>query len=406
MLPGASPVTTSPPFAASAGSQRWWVLALLFACRTGLGLQFQTLGSVSGSIVSELGLSYTEIGTLIGLFMLPGLLLALPAGYMGRFLPDRVLVGLAFLSLAAGGVIAAVADGFGLLALGRLAAGTGYVISTIFLAKMTADWFAGKDLATAMGVLVMSWPFGIAMAQISQVWVDIEFGWRATFLVAALYSAAGAVALFLLYRPPADMKPAPAGSIGLPRTELLLTLLAATVMGLCAASYIVYLSFAPRVLMASGYGPAKAAAVVSVASWVMIFAGAVGGRIADRTGKRDQLVYGCIAVGALSLLLMAQTSLAVVLSVLFGLSGGLPVGVIMALTGEAMAPHRRAFGMGVFFSLQFVIMMLAPPIAGWLFDRDGDAFSAMLFAAALFAASAAVYRLFRLVKGRVAPVPI
>ena len=32
--------------AASNGS-RWLILALLFACRTGLGFQFQTLGSVS-----------------------------------------------------------------------------------------------------------------------------------------------------------------------------------------------------------------------------------------------------------------------------------------------------------------------------------------------------------------------
>jgi predicted MFS family arabinose efflux permease len=177
---------------------RWLILALLFACRTGLVLQFQALGSVSGSIRSELGFSYAEIGTLIGFFMLPSLLLAMPAGYLGRYLSDRVLVGMAFLSLAAGGFIAAAAQGFGMLALGRLAAGAGFVISTIYLTKMTADWFAGKELATAMGILVMSWPFGIAMSQVGHVWIDLEFGWRTAFGVAAVHCALGAVAMLLL----------------------------------------------------------------------------------------------------------------------------------------------------------------------------------------------------------------
>ena len=53
-----------------ADRSRWLILAMLFACRTGLGFQFQTLGSVSDSLVSQLGFSYAEIGTLIGLFML------------------------------------------------------------------------------------------------------------------------------------------------------------------------------------------------------------------------------------------------------------------------------------------------------------------------------------------------
>ena len=60
--------------------------------------------------------------------------------------------------------------------------------------------------------------------------------------------------------------------------------------------------------------------------------------------------------------------MAVLLSLAYGLFGGAPAGVIMALTGEAMAPQRRAFGMGVFFSFYFVLMTLGPPMAGWLFD--------------------------------------
>ena len=65
------------------------MLALLFAARIGLGFQFQTLGSVSSELVIELGLNYTEIGSLIGLFMVPGLFLAIPAGIAGCPSPSK-----------------------------------------------------------------------------------------------------------------------------------------------------------------------------------------------------------------------------------------------------------------------------------------------------------------------------
>lgn len=374
------------------------MLALLFVCRTGLGFQFQTLGSVSDSLVAGFSFSYVEIGTLIGLFMLPGLVLALPAGYLGRKLPDRLLVSLAFVCLAAGGLVAALAQGFGQLALGRLACGVGFVFSTIYLTKMTADWFAGKELATAMGILVMSWPLGIALGQIGQVWIDLHFDWRAVFAVAALYCAFGAVAVFVGYRPPPTPAPPPTGPIGLPRGELQLTLLAATCWGLYNAGYIVFLSFAPRVLVDGGHGPVQAAAIISLASWVMIFSGAIGGRIADRSGRGASMFYLCCGVGVAALLLLRQTAWAVPLSLVFGLAGGAPAGVIMALTGEAMAPQRRAFGMGVFFSIYFVLLSLGPPLAGGLYDASRDAFVPIRFAGVLFVGAALAFWLFKRLK--------
>jgi len=359
-------------------------------------------GSVSSSLVDQLGFNYAEIGTLIGLFMLPGLVLSLPAGYAGRYFADRTLVASALLSLALGGVIAAAAHGFGLLALGRIAAGMGFVISTIYFTKMVADWFAGRELATAMGMLVASWPVGIAMGQIGHVWLAANYDWRAAFLVAAVYCMLGAIAMALLYRQPPRVPHAPAPAqgamaVGLPRSELVLTLLAASVWGLFNAGYIVYLSFAPRVLVAGGYGATQAAAI-SIASWVMIFSIAIGGQIADRTGKRDLVLYVCSAVAVASLLLMCETNYAVLLSLAFGLVGMASAGVIMALTGEAMAPQRRAFGMGVFFSFYFVLMTAAPPIAGWLYDKTADPYMPVLFAAALFATAAFANYGFRLAK--------
>ena len=406
--------------------RRWSILVLVFLSRAALGLQFQTVGSVSAELVGAMGFGYAEIGTLIGLFMLPGLVLALPAGYAGCLASDRVLVAIGLLLLGAGGLAAAIAEGFGLLALGRIVAGVGYVFTTLYFAKMVVDWFAGRELATAMGALVMSWPFGVALGQVLHVWLAIRFGWPAAFLAASVHCVVGALAILFLYRPPpptsagsSDSRPptsarppggeavtppaSPAAGLAarvMPAAELRLTLLAAAVWGLFNAGYIVYLSFAPRLLVASGYGEAGAAAVVSVASWVMIVSGIVGGQVADRTGKPDRMLQVCLAVAVAVLLLLPVTSLALAWSLAFGLIGMAPAGVIMALAGEAMAPQRRAVGMGVFFSLNFLLMAVAPPLAGWLFDRAGDPYPPIVLAAALFGACIPVHLLFRRMQRR------
>ena len=367
---------------------RWKILALLFVCRTGLGLQFQALGSVAEPLVAQFGFNYIDISKLIGLFMLPGLLLSLPAGWAGRHASDRQLVSIGLSLMALGGAIAAFANGFGFLALGRLVSGAGFVLSTLYFTKMVVDWFAGLELATALGILVMSWPFGIAAGQVAHAWLSVTFDWRAAFILASGCCAAGASAVALIYRSP----PAQAGvptqiAAGLPRDELLLTVLAAVVWGMFNAGYVVYLTFAPRVLMAGGYGATQAASVISIASWVMIFSVTVAGRIADRTGRHATVLGVCLSVGVLSTLLLRHGEWAIALSLAFGLIGAAPAGVIMSLTAQSMAPQRRALGMGVFLSFYFLIMTAAPPVAGWLFDRTGQPFTAIQFAAGLFAAT-------------------
>jgi MFS family permease len=380
---------------------RWLILAVLFFSRIGLGFQFQTLGSVAGELVGQLGLNYTEIGSLIGLFMVPGMILALPAGFAGRFMSDRFIVGLGLIALAAGGGLAAVADSFNLLAAGRLICGIGFVVSTIFFTKIVADWFSGKELATAMGVLVMSWPFGIAMGQIGHGWLAVNFDWRWAFVAASLYCLAGALLVMIFCREAPQSAKANSGfQFTLNRNEILLTVVASAVWSFFNAGYVVYLSFAPVALVAGGYETVSALGVVSIASWIMIFSGIVCGQIADRSGRHDAVLYVCMAAAILALMMLFVGLLSVPSSLLFGLMGMAPAGVIMALTASAMKPENRALGMGLFFSSYFLIQAPAPAIAGWLYDLTANAFWPILFATGLFFVTAVANLAFRFAQKR------
>jgi len=390
---------------------RWKILILLVIVRVGLGFQFQTLASVSDQLVAEFGVDYTTIGTMIGLFMFAGLFLALPAGWVGRYVSDRHLSSIGMALLAAGGFIAAFADNTVQISIGRIVCGAGFVITTIYFAKMTTDWFAGLEIATAMGLLVMTWPLGIAAGQIVHTWLAENSHWTTAFIVASSYCALGAIAVFIAYRPPANkplahtdaqasdlLKKESSVKSGFARTELLLIVVASASWALFNAGYVVFLSFAPGWLVENGYTTLEAASTVSSASWVMMISIVAGGVVADRTGRPAAVLYFCLLVAVLSLLALHWTDLALLVCVLFGLIGAAPAGIIMALASVAIAPQNRALGMGLFFSLYFLLVAPAPVIAGWLVDYSGSAWFAVIFAATLFAATALAYWAFQITR--------
>ena len=380
---------------------RWRILALLFAARVGLGLQFQTLGSVGGELSGAFGLDNAEIGLMIGLFMAPGMFLALPAGFSGRFASDRVLAGLGLAALALGGAVSAVAGTPGGIGMGRLLSGAGFLFVTLYFTKMVADWFEGREIATAMSVLVMSWPFGIAMGQVGHAWLAELYNWRAPFLFASAWCTLAALAVLVFYRVPHDVATRAGGrpSRLMPR-EWGLILCAGLAWGAFNAGYVIYLSFGPMMLEAQGMGKLAAAAVISAGSWLMILSGAACGQIVDRFGRRETVLGLCMAGAVAALLLLGVPGAGLPASLLFGLLGMAPAGVIMALAGQAVAPERRAFGMGIFFTIYYAIMAASPPVAGWLFDRSGAPSAAILFGATLFAIVPPAAILFRTLRAK------
>src|ERR1044072_3884878 len=141
---------------------RWLMLGVLFAARTAIALQFQTVASVRPFLMDALAIDFASLGALIGLYMLPGIAIALPGGMLGqRFGAKRVaLVGLALMAI--GGAAMGMSTWFMAAAAGRLVSGTGAVLITVLVAKMVTDWFAGREIVTAMAISIASWPFGLA----------------------------------------------------------------------------------------------------------------------------------------------------------------------------------------------------------------------------------------------------
>ena len=365
---------------------RWKVLCLLFVTRIALGFQFQVVGSISPRLIDELQLDYRQAGILVGLFLFAGVFISFPAGFAQRYASDKTLVLFGLSLLGVGGLLSSLHSSYALIAFGRIVCGAGFVFGTLYYTKIVADWFGGRELATAMAILVMSWPIGIAIGQVLHPVLAESLGYTAAFQAASVYCLFAVLALFCFYHAPSVEEGAQTTVPtvwSLSRYHLKLTLIAALVWALFNAVYVIYLSFINDVLVAQGFGVRAANMLGSVPSWIMVFSAIAAGQFVDRTGRRDAVLYTGLILSAISLLMLSQ-GVAVYLNILLlGTIGFGCAGVIMSLTGDAMPAESRAYGMGVFFTMYFIVGLPAPGAAGWLFDLTGSAAAPMIFASVL-----------------------
>src|SRR5262249_401646 len=134
---------TSPatfPGGHEAMPSRWFILGILSLARIAMGFQFQSVASTAPFLIDDLGLTYTEIGTLIGLYMLPGVVVALPGGMLGTRFGDKQICAVALMLMLIGGVILAYSTSYRIAASGRTVSGVGAVLFSLVITKMVTDW--------------------------------------------------------------------------------------------------------------------------------------------------------------------------------------------------------------------------------------------------------------------------
>jgi predicted MFS family arabinose efflux permease len=362
----------------------WWMLALLFAVRTAMGFQFQTIGSTAPFLEQSLGIDGAQLGLLIGFYFLPGIFIALPGGLLGqRFGAPRVAqIGLILMTI--GGVISGIADTFTMAAAGRLIAGVGGVFLNVMLTKLIADWFPSHRLTTAMSLLVMSWPFGIALGSVVDYRIAATFGWQAVLLFSAAIVLLVLVLMAAMYRDPPDLHVPPMARmrLGLNRQETTLVVVAGAIWAAFNAAYIVLISFAPQFFHERGFPMEQASWISSLLGYLLIPLIPAGGYLTDRIGRPIlMMIFGFIVCSA-AIVLMVSSATPIFWLIVVTI-GSLPSGAIMTLPVAAVRPEFRSTGMGVYYTLYYAGMGSLPAVAGLARDRTGDATAPLLFSALL-----------------------
>jgi MFS family permease len=379
---------------------RWTILAVLFLARTTMAFQFQGAASLSPFLIERYGISLVEIGVLIGLYLAPGVVVALPGGAIAARFGEKRVVALSMGLMLIGAALASFGPGWGWVTTGRLVAGAGGVVLNIVMTKMLVDWFAGREVSTAMAIFINSWPVGIALGLVVLPWLGATAGLQAAQIAVLAVIAAGLILFVAAYRPPQG---ASAGSPSLKVAAIPVLPLAAAglIWAFYNAALAMVFSFGPALLIERGLGPAASGSMTSLFMFVFAVAVPFGGVLADRTGRRDLV----IAMSLLSFVLLIPLALIVppaavmVVFVAVGIGFAFAAGPIMTLPASVLPPEVRTFGMGVFFTIYYAVMMIAPPVGGVLAEGTGTVGAAFLFGAALSLACVVLLAAFRVRTG-------
>ena len=104
-----------------------------------MGFQFQSVATLSYSLVAQFGVTYTQLGLLISCYLLPGIVVAYPGGTLGKRFGDKQIAILGLTLMVVGGLLDGTSMNYATFFGGRLIAGIGAVLLNVLLLKMATD---------------------------------------------------------------------------------------------------------------------------------------------------------------------------------------------------------------------------------------------------------------------------
>lgn len=350
--------------------ERWGALIATSLGRGALGFQFQALPALAPVMAAGLGLSLSEIGTLTGLYMAPGILIALLAGALLQRISVRNTLVIGLAAMVASGILSfASSELFGLAA-ARLLGGLGGVLVTVATLKGFADWFPRSELSLANGVSGGAQPFGMGCALLIFSTQGHYLTWQTGLLVTGVVSAVALAAVVTLIpaNGPAPRIQRPPGSTNFPLGEFVMLLLAGSVVALFVGCFYAFLSILPSFLHSTGWRPDDAGLIMGAVGWAPIVVSPIGGFFASRLRHPAVMIATCILIwgsAVAGLAFFGVTPLFIGLMLVFG---PLPIGPIMSLVVQAVAAERLGIGSGVFMAFMFLGTSVIPPAAAWVGD--------------------------------------
>ncbi len=365
--------------------RRWMMLAVLFAARAATGFQFQSVGSATQMLMQDLGVDYSEIGMLLGAYLLPGVIVAFPAGLLGQRFRDKTLGLVGLLLMVVSGTVMGASESLVVALVARIIGGVGATI--VAATKMTTDWFDSREIVLAMSILQVSWPFGAMLALPIQAHIALLWGWPAVMISGALCASAALGAFAFVSEPSEQKQRTVTGRSRLSGAVLVPVIIAGTMWGAMNLACVLFFSYAPLLMVAQGLSSTAAASLTSLAIWFTILAIPSGGYLVHRSGRPIAAIVVCSLIAAVALALFVDDIHPTISCMVFGVFVGPLSGAILSLPTKVLAPLDRAVGFGVFYTCFYALMAVGPLVAGRLQDVWGSPSAALIAGAVLLVAA-------------------
>ena len=354
------------------GFNRWVVLLQVFLATTIGMMGFAAPFPLLPVWIQELGLTKAQGGLINGLWYLPGIAVALPAGWAFDRYPARRLMLACWTLIVAGAAIMAIARSYPILCAGRLLLSIGMNAHMVGAPKVVGNWFAGRrELGLAMGLYTLAFTAGVFLALNVLGSIAESGGSHPALRVLAALSVAGFLIMAIVPEPPAASETDRAIAVGGFRPRQLG--LGAWILALGYFGYSIgsdaYLAFTPDFLVGRGLPLATASATVGSYAVVAFVLKPI---LSSFLTRERAILYVCgaattglLAIGLLFVSLPPVSSASVL-----GVSLALGMPAFYALPSFLLPASQAGQGYGL-YQLFGSLGFLAQPLVGAVVDGTG-----------------------------------
>ncbi len=370
---------------------RWVILGLLWLLYFSFGVVTRSPSPLVTPIISDLGMSYGQMGFVLGSWQMTYIVLAITAGIIMDRWGIRRAIFFGTLVIGLSTVLRSTSTGFFSLLFFVALFGVGGPMISIGCPKTISVWFRGKERGTAVGIYTTGpWIGGMAsLAATNSVVMPLtDYSWRLTFI---WYGAMTLVFACLWWGLTRDTDTdvntgqfnvltmlADLFKIRSVRLILLSGLLSFAIMH-------GYFAWLPKILENAGMSPAKAGVTSALPFLTSIPTVLIFPRFV-KPHHRGWVIGLMALLAGLSIFWVMFLKWPVIPGLLlFGISGPclMPLLVLSLMETPKVATQYLGSATGVFFCVAEIGGFLGPFGVGYLFDISGTFISGGLFLAGL-----------------------
>ena len=361
---------------------RWWMLLGVWLLYLSFGLNIAALAPLVPVIESDLGLSHSAMGRVLGAWQFVFILAAIPCGILlDQLGPRRAMLGGALLMAISAFWRSVATDEISLLlAVGIFGLG-GPIIST-GAPKVVSAWFESRQRGLAMGIYVTGPGIGAIVGLLltnAVLLPALDNDWRQVLRLWGGFTLAAAFAWFVisarLALVPSQLPKFSVADLGLltllrhPVVRLLLLMS----IGVFAINHGIG-NWLPELLRASGRTITEASHLAALMVLVSVVSALTIPRLATRQNRLIVLLLLCLSSVCATALLQIPTGIPLFAGLVFqGIATGSMMTIMILILVETpeIGERRAGTASGLYFSTAEIGGVGGPVMLGVVYDATG-----------------------------------
>lgn len=353
--------------------RRWFMyIIVLFLC---VGTFYNMFKAPTLFLVfqEQLGFTPDNIGLLMSMFTVMGVVLAFPAGWIINRIGIKASMLITAGAFVLGAAIGAFATDANVMLVGRFIEGVGAGLGVVVAPAAITAVVPRKKLGLAMGAYGTVFPIGNVLAMNLTPAIYASFGWQAAWWAGAIISAIGFVLILFMFRLPSQESMDASGdavtsSASKIRPDWLGIAMCAVAFGVWNFIWGGAFNFYPAFLQQDHIlDIASSGFISSIPMFLMIFLAPLSGIVSDKLGTRKGLIVFCF-VGTAVMFLIAFSKIMplvyvfVVVQSIFAVC--VTTGVYSLVPELARNPKTQAYGISLVTFLQNIGMLVGSAVFG------------------------------------------